>query len=207
MRKSKKVELLTELSESLISDSADLYLLFVDLSGSTDYKHNIVSNGLPDTIWILRQLTFLDRVAKLIRRYGGSVVKTIGDEVFGCFDASTDPNDAFLCAVEALKICRNLRSFTGRSRIEAKASLDVGLTYNGSLADKEDYDPIGTPVDRCARLIGIADKNELIMSDDFHTNLIHSYTKSGKPVRLKLNTRTSNLKGLGSVRYHRYLVR
>ena len=177
------------------------------MSGSTEFKQTIILNGLPDTIWIHRQLTFLNRVATLIQRYGGSVVKTIGDEVFGFFDATVDPNSAFLCAVEAIKICRNLKSYTNKSRIEAKASLDVGLTYNGSLSETAPYDPIGTPVDRCARLNSLAVRNEIVMSDDFLTTLSDSYNKVHKKFTLKIKSQTSNLKGLGRTRYHRYYVR
>jgi class 3 adenylate cyclase len=207
MKKSKKVKLLTELSESFVKDSADLYLLFVDLCGSTEYKYTFVKNDLPDTVWIQRQLTFLNRVAEIIARYDGIVVKTVGDEVIGSFHATADPSLVLRCAMDAVTSCRNLKSYTGRSRIESKASIDLGLTYNGSVIDHSPYDPIGTPVDRCARLNGIAGRNEIVMSDSYWESMVDFYAKDGKKPILKPSLHKKNLKGLGKVNYRRLVLK
>ena len=207
MKRVRKLELLADLSESIIRDSADVFLIFVDLCGSTEYKQNIISHGLPDTTWILRQLTFLQRVAKLITRYNGVVVKTIGDEVFGYFEATTDPELVLKCAIEAIQSCKNLKTYSGKSRIDVKASIDVGLTYNGSLIDATPFDPMGSPVDRCARLNSLAGRNEILLSDEFITTLKDSFEKSGKQLRFKLASQTSILKGIGKAKYYRLSAR
>ena len=207
MKRVRKIEILADLSESIIRDSADVFLLFVDLCGSTEYKQHFISHGLPDTTWILRQLTFLQRVAKLITQYEGTVVKTIGDEVFGCFEATTDPDLVLKCAIEAIQSCKNLKTYSGKSRIDVKASIDVGLTYNGSLVDTTPFDPIGSPVDRCARLNSLAGRNELLLSDEFIATLKDFYAKSGKVLRFKVASQTSVLKGIGKTKYYRLLAR
>ena len=207
MKKSKKVELLAELAESIVSDSADVFLLFVDLCDSTEFKQTVVSQGLPDTTWILRQLTFLQRAAKLIGKYDGAVVKTIGDEVFGYFEATTEPERVLKCAIEIIQSCKNLKTYSGKSSISVKASIDVGLTYNGSLFDSAIFDPIGTPVDRCARLNSLAEKNDILFSEDFYTALEDSYAKKGKTLTYKLSTHKKNLKGIGESKYYRLSAR
>lgn len=207
MKKSKKVELLAELSESIVSDSADVFLLFVDLCDSTEYKQTIVSQGLPDTTWIFRQLTFLQRAAKLINQYDGVVVKTIGDEVFAYFEATTEPDHVLKCAIEIIQSFENLKSYSGKSRINVKASIDVGLTYNGSLVDVSPFDPIGTPVDRCARLNSLAGKNDVILSEDFRSALETSFVKKGQAMSYKLSSHKKNLKGIGNSKYYRLTAR
>ena len=92
MSRQKTLNKFLSLSEDLVSDTADVYLLFADLVGSTEYKQNLIQQGLPDITWILRQLIFLNRSAEIIKEYSGIIVKTIGDEIFAYFDAMTDPN-------------------------------------------------------------------------------------------------------------------
>ena len=167
MKRQEKVELLPNIVESLIGDTADLYLLFIDLCGSTEYKQHCIISKQPDLIWIFRQLIFLERSAKIIKKYDGKVVKTIGDEVFAYFEVSTEPEYVLKCAIEIIQSFDNLKAFNGISKIEAKASIDFGLTYNGSIVDSVSFDPIGLPVDRCARLNSIAVNNQIIFSEVF----------------------------------------
>lgn len=95
-------------------------------------------------------------------------MKTIGDEVFSYFDATTSPENIIKCAIDIIQSFDNLKSFQqGKSKIEVKISLDFGQTYNGTILDSTPYDPIGGSVDRCARLNKAANSSEIIFSDDF----------------------------------------
>jgi len=194
MKRQQRVENLSQLVESLVADSADVFLLFVDLCGSTQYKQTIISQGHPDLTWIFRQLIFLQRAAAIVKKYGGIVVKTIGDEVFAYFEATTNPADVLNCAIDILQGFKNLKSYRGRAKIEAKASIDIGLTYNGSIVNSVPYDPIGTAVDRCARLNSIAKTNEIVFSGDFK-----AATQFKIPYVHKQSTKT--LKGIGKTIY------
>jgi len=194
MKRQRRVENLSQLVESLVADSADVFLLFVDLCGSTQYKQTIIAHGDPDLTWIFRQLIFLQRAAAIVKKYGGIVVKTIGDEVFAYFEATTNPADVLNCAIDILQGFKNLKSYRGRAKIEAKASIDIGLTYNGSIVNSVLYDPIGTAVDRCARLNSIAKTNEIVFSEDFK-----AATRFRIPYVHKQSTKT--LKGIGKTTY------
>lgn len=110
MRRQRKVELLPQLVESIVSDTADVFLLFVDLCGSTLYKRKCIQQKQPDLTWIFRQLIFLQRAADLVKKYNGIIVKTIGDELFAYFEATTYPEEIIKCAIEIIQGFGNLKS-------------------------------------------------------------------------------------------------
>jgi class 3 adenylate cyclase len=174
MDRPNKIENISEIFEELATDSADIFPFFVDLCGSTEYKQNLRENGLPDVIWISRQLIFLQRTAKIVKRRGGIIVKTIGDEVFAYFDFYANPNIVVKTGIEIIQGFENLSSFKDKSEIRARVSIDFGTTFNGSLDEKVSFDPISTPVDRCARLNKKAKENDLIISSDFYELLCQS---------------------------------
>jgi class 3 adenylate cyclase len=200
MRRQRKVELLPQLVESIVADTADVFLLFVDLCGSTQYKQRCIAQRQPDITWIFRQLIFLQRAADLVKKYNGVVVKTIGDEIFAYYEATTDPENVLKCAIEIVQGFENVKSFQGDSLIEAKASIDFGLTYNGSINNSDLFDPIGSAVDRCARLNSKAKKNEIVFSEDFIASLSGNAALAKFKSKYGYKTRTVKLKGIGPVK-------
>jgi len=198
MKRQDKLELLPDFLESLVGDPADVFILLVDLCGSTKFKQNCIVSGQPDMTWIFRQLFFLKRAAEIIGKHSGTVVKTIGDEIIAIFEATSDPETVLKCAIELLQAFQNQKIFRGPSKIEAKASIDFGETYNGEIVDKVRFDPIGLPVDRCARLNSIASPNEILLSVDFV-----ELSKPMKKFKSKYGNkkRRANLKGIGDTVY------
>jgi class 3 adenylate cyclase len=203
MKRNKNVQLLPQLVESVVGDSADLFILFVDLCGSTEYKQNCIILKQPDLTWIFRQLIFLQRAACIVTKYEGVVVKTIGDEIFAFFEATTNPEYVLKCAIEIIQGYGNLKAYKGPSKIEAKASIDFGPTYNGSIVDTVEFDPIGLPVDRCARLNSLAKKNEIVFSEAFLSLVAAIYPPNGFKHKYGYYTHSENLKGVGQTKYFR----
>lgn len=203
MIKTKTTENFLKLSESLVSDSADVFLFFSDLVGSTEYKNSLILQDIPDIVWISRQLIFLKRCADIIKRYNGINVKTIGDEIFSYFEATTDPFSIIKCSVEILQSFDNIRTFKGKSKIKAKISIDFGLTYNGSIDKLIPFDPIGVPVDRCSRLNSLANENEIIFSNEFMDILKSKNHKSRIDEKFNISTLENDLKGLGKIKYYK----
>ena len=206
MKRQQKVELLQQLVESVIGDSADVYVLFVDLCGSTEYKQNCIDLKQPDLTWMFRQLIFLQRAAEIIKKHEGVVVKTIGDEIFAFFYATTDPESVIKCAIEIIQGYENLKAYKGPSKIEVKASIDFGSTYNGSIVDTVKFDPIGLPVDRCARLNSIANKNEILFSQDFLSLAEEKYKAKGFKTKYGFDIFTENMKGIGETKYFKIVI-
>ena len=94
---------------------------------------------------------------------------------------------------------QGLRSYDkGRFKIEAKASIDFGLCYDGSIDDSGRIDPIGTCVDRCARLNKQTGPGQIGVSADFK-NRLGSAVRSVEGIRMK--PARSELPGLGLTEY------
>jgi class 3 adenylate cyclase len=203
MSRQSKIRKLDSLSEFFLSDRADVFILFADLCGSTQFKQFCISQGLPEQTWMFRQLLFLQRVADLIKKHQGIVVKTVGDEIIAFFKPPTTAEEILKCAVEIIQSFESFSSYKGRSRIEVKVSIDFGETYNGTITDTVPYDPIGIPVDRCARLNSITGNNEITFSQDFLTAMATDTTTEDQlKAKYGFETRQEDLKGIGLTIIH-----
>ena len=195
-----KVESLSESIESL-SKTFDLYILFIDLCDSTMIKQYCLENEIPDSVWITRQMIFLSRTSKVIQSYGGEVIKTIGDEVMATFDIAMDPYQIVKCCIEVFQTFQNLRSYNrGPFIINAKAAIDYGTCYDGRIVSTTAIDPIGTCVDRCARISKHAGKHEIVFSDDFK-EILDEKSRELSPFEIEILE--NDFKGLGTVKFHR----
>jgi class 3 adenylate cyclase len=203
MSRQSKIRKLDSLSEFFLSDRADVFILFADLCGSTQFKQFCISQGLPEQTWMFRQLLFLQRVADLIKKHQGIVVKTVGDEIIALFKPPTTAEEILKCAIEIIQSFESFSSYKGRSRIEVKVSIDFGETYNGTITDAVPYDPIGIPIDRCARINSITGNNEITFSQEFLTTMTTDATEAQLRAKYGFETRQEDLKGIGLAIIHR----
>jgi class 3 adenylate cyclase len=191
MKRETKIRKLEDTLRDIFEDTADVFILFVDLCGSTAYKQH-----KPEFMWVTRQLLFLQRVAEFVKKRDGIVVKTIGDELMAIFQVAVVPEDILKCAIEIIQGFENFKPFQGKEEIEAKVSIDFGQTYNGSIANAVVYDPIGTPVDRCARLNSITKNNEITFSEDFMATLLANSSEFQLQEKYGYKKRLEDLKGI-----------
>jgi class 3 adenylate cyclase len=91
----------------------------------------------------------------LVARFGGRVVKTIGDSVMAAFHAATDALD-FALAVTAAP---------GDARIQLRAGLHVGLVT------VEDADLHGSAVSYAARVVAAAKGPEIWLSSEARSHV------------------------------------
>jgi class 3 adenylate cyclase len=190
-------------SESLeaLSDPFDVYILFIDLCDSTSIKQFCIENSIPDSVWIMRQKIFLSRTATIVEKYGGSITKTIGDEIMATFSFSIDPDRIIKAVLEVFSTFQNLKSYNkGQFKIASKAGIDFGSCYDGQLVFPGIIDPIGTAVDRCARLMGNVGQDEIIMSEEF-VHVFESIDTNNK--KYVMQHGSEELKGIGIVNYHK----
>jgi len=183
------------------SESYDVFILFIDLCESTSIKQYCLLNEIPDSVWIMRQKSFLSRTATIIQSYNGTIVKTIGDEVMATFSVSVDPTKIIKCVIEVFQSFENLKSFNkGPFKIYSKASIDFGSCYDGGIMKNGVFDPIGTSVDRCARINKFAGKNEVIYSEPFNEILRtgNSHFYKGDENRVQ-----EDIQGLGRVTFYK----
>lgn len=205
MKRGKKVLNLSSTLEAILEDSADVYLMFVDLCDSTDFKKQYISNKLPDNDWVCRQIIFLQKSADYIKRYNGVIAKTMGDAVLAYFDATSSPSGILKCGIEIIQGFDNLKSYKGTSKINSKISFDFGLTYNGAI-DGNRYDPIGTPVDRCSRLNSVATQNQILVSSEFYKVLNSEKLGDNLQKQYGFTSQKRDLKGLGITTFYAFLA-
>ena len=77
--------------------------------------------------------------------------------------------------------------------------MDFGTCYNGCITEFKIFDPIGTCVDRCARISKKATENSIVFSSDFFEILKQDNSKFIS----NLEEGDELMKGLGMVKYYK----
>jgi class 3 adenylate cyclase len=193
------------LTESLeeLSSPIDTFVLFIDLCDSTEFKQFCINSEIPDSVWIVRQQVFLSRCASLIKSSSGSITKTIGDEIMATFSVDVEPIKILRCVLDIFGSIENIRAYNkGKFLIKCKASIDFGETYNGDIIGNSIFDPIGTCIDRCARISKFASADEIVISKQYSELIADQLPKLG----LEYQNVTESLKGLGNVEFVRIKV-
>jgi len=143
-------------------------ILFADIAGYT----RLSSERDPEEIHHLLS-RFFEFTDGIVQSYGGRIDKHIGDAVMGVFGApvahGNDPERAVRAAVDIHESMKDLSSEIGidlRVHIGI-ASGQVVASGLGSTAHQE-YTVTGNSVNLAARLVGLANSNETLISDSVH---------------------------------------
>ena len=131
-------------------------LLFTDLKGST---------ALYDRIGDLKAFDLVrmhfGHLRGCISRNAGAPVKTIGDAVMADF---VDPLDALRAALEMRDEIARFNAGSGEDLIGLKVGVHSGACLAVTLNDRLDY--FGQTVNVAARVQGLADAGEVVITDD-----------------------------------------
>lgn len=135
----------------------DLTFLFTDLSGSTATYERLGDGG---AYRIVKEHFII--LFNLIKKNNGTVVKTIGDAVMATF---LNSSDALKTALEAKK---EFAEFNKRKDIRGAAVLKIGIHNGNCLAVtlNSRLDFFGGTVNKAARIQGVAEANEICISED-----------------------------------------
>jgi len=148
-----------ELRQELRKTTSGLGILFVDLVGSTELKHQTTQDE-----WLPVVARFLFTVSNEITKNGGVVVKYIGDEVMAVFPSGSPGVVSINMEASLWNIQEQLASFIPASY--AKYSFDYGeaaeISFEGF---PEDY--LGSAIDRCARIAKIAKRGNALASESY----------------------------------------
>jgi len=148
-------------------------ILFTDIKGSTQMYTSLGDSKAFNNVRGHFRILF-----KLIEKYDGVPVKTIGDAVMGSFSNEQKALTA------ALEIQKNLIEYyadkSDDEKIEIKIGLHTGSTLLVTLNDRLDY--FGTTVNMAARIQGIAKPNDVVCSEVVFENeenkkIIGQYTR------------------------------
>lgn len=126
-----------------------LVVLFADVSGSTKLYEKLGDN---------EALRAVDRCIKRMERaiegFRGRLVKTIGDEVMATFATA---EDAFQASVEMQQRVSDLPPVSG-------APLKIRVGFHSGLAIEEGNDIFGDTVNTAARIVGLANSEQILTS-------------------------------------------
>jgi class 3 adenylate cyclase len=134
----------------------DIAILFTDLKGST---------ALYDEIGDLQAFALVhrhfERVGRAIEQARGAVVKTIGDAVMATFE---EPASAVQAACDMLREIEAFNRELGSPAIALKVGVHRGASIAVTLNDNLDF--FGQTVNIAARVQGLADADEIYLTDE-----------------------------------------
>jgi class 3 adenylate cyclase len=136
----------------------DISILFTDLKGSTEMYDRI---GDLKAFALVNQ--HFDRLNRAIIRNHGAIVKTIGDAVMASFE---NPVNAVQAARQMLSEIDAFNNEVGEREIVLKVGVHRGASIAVTLNDRLDF--FGQTVNIAARVQGLADADEIYLTDDVY---------------------------------------
>lgn len=134
---------------------ADMTYLFTDLKGSTPLYDTV---GDVNAYFLVRQ--HFEILNKIVRARTGAIVKTIGDAIMAAFER---PQDAVSAGVEMIEELMRFNRTVSQPLI-LKVGIHKGRSIAVALNDRIDY--FGQDVNIAARVQGLADGNEVCVSQE-----------------------------------------
>jgi class 3 adenylate cyclase len=121
---------------------------------------------------------FLNTMSKIVRSYGATIVKNIGDSLLYYFPNTTDGEDdsalvevldCGLRIMDSHKIINLILAESGLPPLDYRISADYGMVSIASLTSKIDSeDMFGPTVNLCSKLNGTANPNSMVIGGDLH---------------------------------------
>lgn len=163
-------------------DSSDYLVMFseqprsycvgcVDMVNSTKISASISSQKLPTYYE-----TFLNSMSKIIGKFGGRVIKNVGDCLLYYFPNSVDTGmdglleclNCGLAMIEAQTIICQQLTTQKLPCLSYRVSADCGNVLLMSTTDSATLDFIGPSVNMCAKINLYADNNEFVIGGDLY---------------------------------------
>ncbi|MGI9565659.1 MAG: adenylate/guanylate cyclase domain-containing protein [Nitrosopumilus sp.] len=126
--------------------------------------------------------TFLNFMAKILNRFGGFVIKNIGDSLLYYFPESSKTNRKFglmsclecsLTMVERRNtLCKALKK-NNLPDVDYRVSADYGNVFLIKTNNPDSFDMIGTPVNMCTKINPLAEANSVVIGGDLYTIVKH----------------------------------
>ncbi|EGG42063.1 Adenylyl cyclase class-3/4/guanylyl cyclase [Candidatus Nitrosarchaeum limnium SFB1] len=176
--KSQKISLYENHQESIMQPS-DYLVAFstqtkrycvgcVDMVNSTKIATHLTQKQL--TVYYEM---FLNSMSKIIGRFGGRVIKNVGDCLLYYFSDLENSQEIMKkcldCGISMTVaqpiICKQLES-KGLPRLDYRVSMDYGPVIIMNTSDSASIDLIGPPVNICAKINRCANKNEFVIGGD-----------------------------------------
>jgi class 3 adenylate cyclase len=166
----------------------DVTVLFTDLKGSTALYEKI---GDLEAFTLVQQ--HFERLAAVVHAHNGAIVKTIGDAVMAAFQR---PADAVRAAVQMQAQIEGFNRERGSREVVLKIGIHRGPSIAVTLNESLDY--FGHTVNVAARVQGLADADEIYVTDEVYQ------ADEVAPLLPHVDSRDAELRGIQQpVRVHR----
>ena len=189
------VDFVPELADSedaiSFSGSSDSYCIgIVDMVNSTK-----IAATLPDSMIGKYYSIFLNTMSSIVRRYGGIVVKNVGDSLLYYFPETSDPasKNVFMQCLEcglfmiaAHGAINKTLHDEGMPSVDYRVSIDYGKVMMAKSSNSSCEDIFGPPVNTCAKINCKAAPNTIVIGGDlyqivkdlscFHFKEVQSYS-------------------------------
>jgi adenylate cyclase len=153
----------------------ELTMLFSDIRGFTT-----MSDGRPPQEVVNTLNEYFEVMVDILFKYSGTLDKFVGDEIIGLFGAPIALDDApfkgVACAIamlEALAEFNRTRAAEGQTEIEIGIGINTGHVITGSIGSTRalQYTAIGDAMNVASRLVNVAKKGEIIISEDTYRHV------------------------------------
>ncbi|MCG3183293.1 MAG: hypothetical protein ICCCNLDF_01388 [Planctomycetes bacterium] len=172
----------------------DLTLLFTDLKGSTELYERV---GDLAAFALVQQ--HFEHLRRAVQDQEGAVVKTIGDAVMASF---THPEQAVRAALAMFEEIEQFNRTRGKRELVLKVGVHRGHSIAVTLNERLDY--FGQTVNVAARVQGVADADEICLTEDVFSVPPVQEALKGREARLE----SAKLKGIaGDVAIRRVRVK
>ena len=163
----------------------NLAFIFTDIKGSTEMYERL---GDSKAFFLIKE--HFKILQEVVKRNNGGIVKTIGDAIMAVFSVTENALKASYEMIEAFD------KFNQQNNIVNNIFIKVGI-HNGSciavnLNDKIDY--FGTSVNMAARIQGLSDGREIMISENFFNDSFDD--KFIEEKQWKVDSFKTSLKGL-----------
>lgn len=149
----------------------------VDMVNSTKMAATLGSKKISQYYQI-----FLNSMSKILGRFGGYVIKNVGDCLLYYFPESSKPHRKFgflsclECSLAMIEyhddICKRLKE-EGLPCIDYRISADYGTVVLMKSNNSSSIDMIGPPVNMCSKINHIASTNEIVIGGDLYSMVKH----------------------------------
>ena len=168
----------------------EVTMLFADIRGFTAMSERHTPEEMVDTL-----NAYFEVMVDVLFRHGGTLDKYVGDEIIGLFGAPVAQHDSPLRAVRcgldmlrALDEHNRMRAAAGKVDIQIGIGINTGPVIAGAIGSSQtlQYTVIGDAVNTAARLCGVAQAGEVIVSGSTIAPLQdHAIAEAKAPVTVK----------------------
>jgi ABC-type oligopeptide transport system substrate-binding subunit/class 3 adenylate cyclase len=179
-------ELEKEAPPTLRGERKLVTVMFADISGFTALAETMD----PEAVRDLMNACFA-RLVPVVRKYGGTVDKFMGDNIMALFGApvahENDPERALRTALEMVDTLRKLNVERG-TELELHFGVNTGTVIAGGLGthERQEYTVMGDTVNVASRLEGVSERGEILVGPETYRMTAPLFEfETMEPVRVK----------------------